>query len=493
VYLVSISAIPLLPTPLGATSQPVPTSAGGAATRSTMGSGENLQIGYAVASVDSGSAPYATAVITVLQNGVVVSEVGVPSAPPTTSARIFVEERSNLVLSFSSGPANVRTGVAMVNPGTSSSAVTYTLRDYSGRTIAVGHGVVPGLAHQSWFVDELQQYASDFVLPPDFDSATGFATLDISSSSSLSIVALRLTVNQRNETLLTTVPIADLTQPAVSGSMVFPQFVDGGGYRTGLYLLNTTTSAENGTIRFFDNNSNPLSLGIEQGTTPSSQFTYRIAAGGFMTLFSDGSPANTNVGSIQVIPDNGHNTPVGGGVFSFVQNGTLITETGIPSAMPTTHARIFIDKTNGHSVGLALANSNASAVTVTLQAFQSDGTTPAGSTTLILSANGHEAKFDSELIQSLPAAFVGVLDISSTLPVSALTLRSLVNSRNDFLLTTFPVADFSYPAPAPIIFPQITDGGGYQTEFILINAGFGGQTTLRLFDQNGVPLPVGKR
>lgn len=491
VYLVSISAIPLLPTPPASTSQQVTTSAGGAATRSTLGPTGTLQVGYAVASVDSGSAPYATAVMTVIQNGVVVSEVGVPSSPPTTSARIFVEERSNVVLSFSpAGVVNVKTGVAIVNPAATSSTVTYTLRGYSGETIAVGHAVVPGLAHQSWFIDELQQYANDFILPSDFDTATGFATLEISSNSSLSVVALRLTVNQRNETLLTTVPIVDLTQSAVSVPMVFPQFVDGGGYRTGLYLLNTTSSAENGTIRFFDNDGNPLSLRIENGTTSSSQFSYAIAAGGFMTLFSNGSSAIANVGSIQVIADSGYNTPVGAGIFSSVQNGILVTESAISSAEPTTHARIFIDKTKRHSVGLALANSNASAVTVTLQAFQSDGTTPVGSTTLSLPANGHQAKFDSELIP-MPAAFVGVLDISSPSPVSALTLRFLVNSRNDFLLTTLPVADFTRPAPTPIIFPQITDGGGYQTEFILINAGVGGQTTLRLFDQKGAPLPVG--
>jgi hypothetical protein len=92
----------------------------------------------------------------------------------------------------------------------------------------------------------------------------------------------------------------------------------------------------------------------------------------------------------------------------------------------------------------------------------------------------------------LPADFTGILDISSPSPFVALTLRSLTNSRDDFLLTTFPVADQTRPAPAPIIFPQIADGGGYVTEFILLTAGGPASLTLNFYGEDGAPLAVCK-
>ncbi len=101
------------------------------------------------------------------------------------------------------------------------------------------------------------------------------------------------------------------------------------------------------------------------------------------------------------------------------------------------------------------------------------------------------AAFADQLISYLPADFQGVLDIASDSPFAALTLRSLVNERFDFLLTTFPVADVNEPAPFPIIFPQIADGGGYRTEFILISAGLSSSATVGFFDDEGAPLAIG--
>jgi len=68
------------------------------------------------------------------------------------------------------------------------------------------------------------------------------------------------------------------------------------------------------------------------------------------------------------------------------------------------------------------------------------------------------------------AGLKGVAEISFSGPLAALTLRTLRNQRGDILLTSLPVADLSQPAPVPI-FPQIADGGGFQTEIICISPG----------------------
>ena len=68
----------------------------------------------------------------------------------------------------------------------------------------------------------------------------------------------------------------------------------------------------------------------------------------------------------------------------------------------------------------------------------------------------------------------------------------MLHERNDFLLSTFPVADTTRDAPFPIVFPQIADGGGYVTQFILMGAGTASSVTLNFYGEHGKPLPVGK-
>jgi hypothetical protein len=111
---------------------------------------------------------------------------------------------------------------------------------------------------------------------------------------------------------------------------------------------------------------------------------------------------------------------------------------------------------------------------------------------LPLAGSGHDAKFANQLISGLPEKFTGVLDIVSPTPFAALTIRSLTNERNDFLMATFPIADMTLAAPSPIVFPHIADGGGYGTQFILLGAGGASITTLNFYVEDGMPLAIGK-
>jgi hypothetical protein len=169
-------------------------------------------------------------------------------------------------------------------------------------------------------------------------------------------------------------------------------------------------------------------------------------------------------------------------------------ESGIPAAASTTHARVYVDLSGGHNTGLAIANIVATHADIFISAFQSDGATGVGTSQgpLRLQAKGHSAEFAGEFIAGLPAGFTGVLDIRSVMPFAALTMRSLTNERSDVLLTTFPIANVNGAAPSPIVFPQIADGGGFVTEFILLSAGGAAKTTLSFFDNDGRQLAVGK-
>jgi YD repeat-containing protein len=467
-------------------------TSGGTRSTLTAGTSETVQAGYAMVDVEFGKAPYGTAVFSLRQNDTIVSEVGVPASPPTRAARIFIDYRTGVA--SGSGTLEISTGLAVVNLGNGAAAVTYTLRNLTGNVLASGNGSIALSAHTAKFIQQIRDIAPDFNLPVDFPTATKFGSLEISSDQPLSMVALRLTTNQRGETLMTSTPIADLMKPPAGTPAFFPQFADGGGYVGAITLMNSSNTASSGTIEIFDGTGSPLTVHLVGGTAASA-FAYALPPGGSAYFQTDGSSPQLTTGWVRLTPDPGSSTPVGAGLFQFTQNGIVVTESAVPSASPTTNSRIYIDKSNNHDTGLAIINPGSALINVTLKAFQSDGTTTAGSgpLSLDLNARGHRAQFVGQMISNLPDGFKGVLEITASAPYVALTLRSLVNSRGDFLLTTFPIADLNEPAPEPIVFPQIADGGGYTTELILLSSGGAAQTTIRFLADDGTPLSVGRK
>jgi hypothetical protein len=467
---------------------------GGSAVFSTAGLNGTTQAGYVTLAVNSGAAPYGTVVFSYKQNGVTVSETGVPASPPTTRARIFIECRNavNPVPGRSgAGTVNINTGIAIVNHSSDTAKVAYTLRDFNGDTLSSGNGTIPAGAHFAKFIDQISDVASGFSLPADFQNTIQFASLEISSDRPLSILALRQTTNQRNEALFTTTPIADLTQPIRYDPMYFPQFVDGDGYTTSLLLLNTSSGIESGTLQILDNNGVPLIV-TQAGGTEDSSFRYWIPSGGVFRFQTSGFPTTTNVGWVRLTPDAGTPAPIGEGVFGYNPGDILITESAIPATVSTTHARVYVDLSGDHNAGLAIANVDSTAASITINAFQTDGATGIGTNhgPLQLAGGGHDAQFADQLITGLPAGFTGVLDIISTTPFVAFTIRSLINERGDPLMTAFPIADANRAAPSPIVFPQIADQGGSVTEFILLSVNDRSSTTLNFYGDNGSPLTL---
>jgi hypothetical protein len=473
---------------------------GGAANYSTAAGQEATQVGYANVTDNAGPVPYGTAVFTLKQNGVVVTEASVPASPPTTSARVFIDYRTSVAAvpgRSDSGKIDINTGIALVNHGSAIANLTYTLRDVKGAPLSIGHGTIAAGNHIACFVNQLKDKAApDFNLPSDFQNAIRFGSLDIASDQPVSVLALRGTNNQRQEFLITTTPIADLKQPPGNGPLYFSHFADGEGYTTSLILLNTSDSIERGTLQILNDDGGPLVVNSVDGVTGSS-FGYSIAPGGAFRFQTDGVPAGVKTGWVRLTPDSLSSTPIGSGIFSYNPSSILVTESGIPAAGSTTHARIHVDLSGGHNTGLAIANTTNSNADIKIRAFQSDGVTSVGTSAgnLQLAGNGHGAKFANQFITGLPPGFTGVLDISSTTAFTALTLRSLVNERADFLLTAFPIADATRDAPSPIVFPQIADGGGATTEFILLSSGksyWPSHTTLEFRSETGAPLAVAK-
>jgi hypothetical protein len=139
--------------------------------------------------------------------------------------------------------------------------------------------------------------------------------------------------------------------------------------------------------------------------------------------------------------------------------------------------------------GIAIANPTSSAVEVTLQLSRLDGVATGASARLQIPANGQQALFLSEFPEfvGLVAPFQGVLRITAATPIAVTSLRTRVNERGDFLITTTTPADESrQPAGSELVFPHWVDGGGYSTQFLLFGRATSG--TVNFFNQSGQPV-----
>jgi hypothetical protein len=334
------------------------------------------------------------------------------TSPPTTSARVFIDYRSGVLGIPSrpnSGVVDVNTGIGIVNCGSDTAHINYYLSNSDGFPITDGQSILPAGNHFAKFINQLNEIAPEFQLPSGFQ----FASLSIASDQPLSVLALRMTINQRGEPIFTTTPVADVNQPVSYLPLHFPQIVDGGGYTTTLILLNNSSETQSGLLKILDNNGLPLTIRMADGKTGSS-FDYFMDIGRFVRFQTDGSSENAKFGWVQMTVGYGNTShaPTGSGVFSYNPGNVLITESGIPGARATTHARLYVDLTKNHNTGVAVANLSNSAATLSIKAFEMDGSTPAGSiqNPLQLTAHGHDSKFANRLISGLPENFTGILD-----------------------------------------------------------------------------------
>ena len=184
---------------------------------------EGTGVGYAVVSLEQGSVvPSAAAIFqfrslapapaTSAELGSVLTEAGILSRPATTHARLFVDSFRTL------------TGVALASPGNPETEVTFRLIRDDGtfrettRTLAAG-------GHLAVFTDQLF---------PGLDRRD--STLEIISPNPLNLTTLKLSTNERNEPVLTTLPFLDLTS-LESGIRYFPQVVIDGGFSTRLIFV----------------------------------------------------------------------------------------------------------------------------------------------------------------------------------------------------------------------------------------------------------------
>ena len=453
----------------------------GATSTSSPGTLGTTTVGYArIRPDDGGTTPAGVAIFGLTQNGVLVTEAGVPAAAAVEEGRIFAEVN---------GP--IGTGLAIANPNDVSATISFYFTDADGTDFGSGSLTLGANEHISKFLNEAPFNSGQSVL----------GTFTFTSSVPVAAIALRTFVNERGEFLITTLPIASLS-PESADTIYFPQYADGGRFTTQVVLVNPTNATISGSVQFWGQGSGetpaePVILALDDGST-GSEFSYAIPPRSSKRLRTANPAGATSVGSVRVTSTGGTSSPSGVAIFSFSPGGVTVSEAGVAALPVGTAFRLYVESlgTPGQvgSVrsGLAITDTSSSSNTITLELTSLDGTTVGEAEVLSLPPSGHTSKFLDELF-SLPDDFSGVLRITSSSEIAMVGLRGRTNERSDFLLTTTPPSnEADASTSADLFFPQIADSGGWTTQFVVFSGTTGQASagTLQFLDQNGDALDL---
>ena len=448
----------------------------------------SLAMGYGRIKPNSGSMPPdAVAIFGSRQNGVLVTEQGVPAVAAVRGGRIYAEVNGA-----------VTTGLAIANPNNGTASIDFFFTDQNGIDFGRGSFTIPSNGQIAAFLNQHPFLNGTLLIQGTFSFA---------ASVPVSVIALRGFTNERSEFLSTTLPVADLSAPVVA-PLVIPHFADGGGWSTQILLLNPSDTVQNGTIQFFgqgDANTASEPLTITVDGQQGGMFSYSIAPRSSKRLQTSNGAANTQVGSVLVMPLSGSSTPTGLLVFSFQKAGITVSQAGVSTQRSSRAFRMYAEASadiqqgsNGTiQTGLAVANASPlQSAIVTFELTTLAGVPTGFSGSIKLAARGQAAMFVSEIpgFASLPTPFQGVLRIStdSDAGISVVGIRARYNERRDFLVTTTPPVDEFGPVPnGEVTFPDLAVGGGYSTQMVLFSGhGQSATGTVSIYSQTGQALSV---
>jgi hypothetical protein len=230
--------------------------------------------------------------------------------------------------------------------------------------------------------------------------------------------------------------------------------------------------------------------------TASSEREFALATRGSSSMSTDGANSPFAVGFAR-LQNSGSPTP--GVVFvAHRQANTLITEPAFPASSPIRSGRIYTEMNAPVNTGLALANPNSQAASVSVVFTDANGLdfSPASFTippNSQVAAFLHEPPF-SNPNQTTQLAFTEArtFTFSSNVPIAATAVRTRINERGEFMMIALPVADLSATATSTATsIPHFADGGNWSTEILLINNGATAQSgTIRFISPAGLSLNI---
>ena len=206
-----------------------------------------LKSGSVRATPDAGSAaPSGLVVFSYASGEKTLAEAGVPVSPEGTAFRVPVD-----AFGTPNQPGSIRTGLAVANTADVFNTVTLEVTRRDG-TLAASPTTLtlPPSGQAARMLDEI------LTLPADFSGL-----LRVSSVFDVSVIALRIRINELGELKVTTTPPSNETAVATSEDRFFAHFADSRGWTTEFILFSGTAGQPaSGTLSFFGDAGQPLDL-----------------------------------------------------------------------------------------------------------------------------------------------------------------------------------------------------------------------------------------
>jgi len=287
---------------------------------------------------------------------------------------------------------------------------------------------------------------------------------------------------------------------ACFGGALFPQAVAylpqvgngtgaGATLKTSFIVFNPTDNPVQVRLRLTNDQGQPFLITIaDVGTT--DEFALNLAPGETRLLQSDGSgPAVSGAARVESA------VPVGvSAVFSLYDGESFRTEAGFGTSEPLTDFFVPVDTSGSFNTGLALFNPGTSDAAVTFTLRNADGTLN-DTRTLTLGAGQHVARFVAGQGELFPAVanFRGSLEVSSTQPLSAATLRQ---NASPLSYTSLPVVSKT-SSTTSFGLPQVANGVdtvtglNMRTTFLVFNTSpTTANVTFNIRKPDGTAFPV---
>jgi hypothetical protein len=289
----------------------------------------------------------------------------------------------------------------------------------------------------------------------------------------------------------------------LTSTAVFPQIATGGtpAYRTSIVGINTGSAVALANLSLTRSDGTPFPITVlndpEIRLSPEgakhdavtvvnesgSSFDLAIPAGG-TARFEATSTGDTTAGYARFTSS----VPVNGtALFKTISNNEVQSEAGVGLSKPTKSFFVYIDNLNSAISGYAVANYGISPANLTLTLRDANGVLK-DQKNFTLDRGKHVPEFAYQRFpNTAQAGFEGSIEFSSDQSVAGVALR-YDNIAHDVFSTIPVLVD---EASTTLYFPQVADGGGYRTNFILVNPS-GTATTARLefFQDDGKPLAL---
>ncbi|MBI4471029.1 MAG: hypothetical protein HY646_00065 [Acidobacteria bacterium] len=455
------------------------------------GSGD-LQAGRIHYVPESGTLPFATAVVSRFESGIRASSTTLKGTKAVTAGRIPIRQGGS-----------ARTGLSFTNPNSLSTTITFYYTDAAGQDFGRSSFTLGPDQQVLKFADEAPFGVRGFPftgLP--LESAR---TLTFTSSQPVVVAAVWSQLNERGHFLMAAVPVVEIPARG-SRDLYLAPIQHGSGWTSEILLLNATDGSLSGTISFFSQGdsttpSSPTTVRI-RGSSATS-FRYAISPRSLERIQIEGMENITQSGFAKLAPD-GSIAPYAL-VHAAVRSaaGILLHETVFEAAHPARSNSLYAESIGVSNEIPGVFQDTTLLITNTSTSMNSlaEATLWQGETSFIrrrlnrirLLANTQIRITLKELLQGQESVFAGLLRITTESPDTVVTaFRTFRNLRGESLSFAVPVFDdAAFESGPDMVIPLFANGGGYTTDlFLFAPLDLAGTGRFRILSSAGARLFV---